>query len=206
MKRVITSILLLFSLSASTWAKWALIPLEELVADSDLIVIGTLHSEYEDSEGLGRGYILVERIITKGVKTLDNTPLRHGDNLKIEWADNWACASGMHLRRVGQKGIWLLKVEGDGTVRAGYPGRFLPLEDLGEIERLLKKKQITISTKVDVEIEQSRQNSVLAPEFSSEVTVDITPFDKHSAVRAILVSLFFLGLYLVLYKSRLRIR
>lgn len=207
MKNVITMAVLTLILSNTLFATWALIPLDELVADSDLIVIGTLHSAAEDSEGFGKGYIVVDRVLTKDAKTLDDVPLKQGDNLKITWADNWACAAGMHRARENKEGIYLLEVQKDGTVTAAYPGRFRSLDDLREIEELERRKQTKGSNRVDVVPEIKA--SVHVDSFESKNLmkfVDVSPFNDFSPFNAFLTAVFSLGLYLVLYRSRFRIR
>lgn len=207
MKNLISVAVLTLILSNSLFAKWALIPLDELVADSDLIVIGTLHSATEDSEGLGKGYIVVDYVLTKNAHTLDGVPLKQGDNLKITWADNWACAAGMHLARENKEGIYLLEIRKDGTVTAGYPGRFRPIDGLREIENLIKRpKQSSSFDRVDV----SSQTNVYIPvdslESANPITlVDVSPFN-YSPFNAFLAAVLSIGVYLILYKSRFRIR
>src|SRR5688500_18658677 len=147
----LTFSLALFALLTTTvFGMWALIPLDELVEESDLIVTGTLHSATEDSQGLGRGYIRVENIVAGNAVSLDKRPLAIGDNLKIEWADDWACAMGMHMGRRNQIGVWLLDVEKDGSVSAAYPGKFESMYQFAEIRRLLRKSKAKKSLAVDV--------------------------------------------------------
>lgn len=103
------------------------IPLDELVKDSDLIVIGTLQSVSEFSyggENKGEGMILVEQIILGNIKTHKNLPLKSGDKLKLVWNENFSCVYGIHKRTENQKGIWFLRVETNGTVIAGHPNMF----------------------------------------------------------------------------------
>lgn len=208
MKKLVSAVAILVLLSTTTFAKWAMIPLDELVADSDLIVVGTLHSATENSEYEGRGNILVDEIITKGVKTFGGRPLKPGDNLKITWLDNWACASGMHLGWQNKKGIFLLKIQKYGTVAAGYPGRFSSLADLNKIKVLLHREKMKGANRVDI----------LAPKIDDEVpavlfepndvtiAVDASTFNGYSPYRALFTALLSLGLYLILYRRRFRIR
>jgi hypothetical protein len=205
--RKLFAILLLSFISSSTLlGAWAAISVEELVADSDLIVIGTLHSASEDSAGLGRGYILIEQIVSNGQLQVPNTTegqtLRQGQNLKISWSDNWACAAGMHMNRVGHKGIWLLKVDDVGFVAANYPGRFRSLDDLTKIEDLWRNVK---TTSVMLEISSSEQitDSIQSP---ASVSVDITPYREFYYLRASIVLFFSRILYWILYRSRFRFR
>lgn len=216
MRNLVCAATLSIFFSTTVLGTWAWIPLAQLVPDSDLIIIGTLHSAAEDAEGIGNGYILVERIMTRGVKTLDGAPLQPGANLKINWADDWACAMGMHRGREGKRGVWLLKIEDDGTVDAAYPGRFVGMEELNDVERLLRKRPVKNSARVDILNEDwnvSKPGSVdtgILPDVPVAVNslkaVDTTPFDDYSHLRALITLLFSFGLYVILYRSRFRIR
>jgi hypothetical protein len=182
-----------------------MIPLDELVAEADLIVVGTLYSADEDSEGIGKGYIRVEEIISGKATTIENRPLRVGDSLKIRWADNWACAAGMHMGRQGRKGVWLLDVEKDGTVGASYPGKFDEVEQLGEIRRLLHR--VKSKPPIAVDVLQQEAASLISPVQTMEVVVaDVSPFPDYSLARAAITLLLSAGLYWILYRSRFRIR
>src|SRR5262245_44171373 len=138
LRKCLFTIIVVLACSASVFGTWALIKLDELIRESDLIVVGTLHDATEDSRGIGRGYIAVERIISPGAMTRESRSLVPGDNLKLTWADDWACAAGMHRGRIGKSGIWLLEVKDDGTVTAGYPGRFLDTDELAKVIDLLR--------------------------------------------------------------------
>lgn len=203
MKKVISAALLALCLSNPLFAKWLMIPLDELVADSDLIVIGTLNSATENSKGLGKGYIVVEQILTNGANRLDGVPLKQGDNLKITWEDNWACAAGMHRARENNVGIYLLEVQKDGTVTAAYPGRFRSINDLHEIEVLQRRTPTKELDRVDVLFEIEKHIPVDSVESPN---LDVSPFSDYSPFNAFLTAILSLGLYLILYKSRLRIR
>ncbi len=209
MKKLVSAVAILVLLSTTTFAKWAIIPLDELVADSDLIVIGTLHSATENSEYEGKGYIRIDEVMTKGVKTLNGRSLSLGDNLKITWADNWACAMGMHLGWQNQKGIYLLKIRKDGTVAAGYPGRFTTLDDLSKIRGFLHRKKVKEVGRVDIEaakIDEIGSAASFQPRDEVIAVDDVPPLSDYSPYRALFTALLSLGLYLILYRRRFRIR
>ena len=199
-----TAVILLFS--NLIFGKWALIPLDELVENGDLIVVGTLHSALENSEYEGTGYIRVDDILTKGTRTSDVRLLTLGANLKITWLDNWACAEGMHLGWEGKPGIWLLKIKDDGNVVAGYPGRFRQLDDLGEIKKLLTKKKTQIANRVDVFSNNDLLQVPAESDLKAATVVDVTPFSDYSLSRGLFAVLVSFGLYVVLYRSRFKIR
>ena len=190
-------------LSTTLFATWALVPLEQLVAKSDLIVTGTLYSAAEDSHGIGHGYIRVETIVWGKALTMSEEPLKPGDKLKIKWADDWGCAAGMHMGRQGKPGVWLLEVKGDGSVSAAYPGRFTPLEKLDDIRNLAERTRTKRFPSVHVDIPEPRADEAKAVEFQ---IVDISPFRENSPVGAAVVLMIATALYWLLYKSRFRIR
>jgi hypothetical protein len=211
-KKLLSVILLFVLLPTALFAKWGLIPLDQLVADTDLIVVGTLHSATENSEGVGEGYILVDKIIakddstTEGQKTLDGQRLKPADNLKLTWEDNWSCASGMHRGWEGKKGIWLLIIQKDGTVTAGYPGRFRNVEDLDKILLLLSHKQTNKVQPVIISRDTSQIDPPAAHDPEDTKPIDTTPFRENSPFGALIVLILSSGLYWILYKSRFRIR
>ncbi len=204
MKKIVSACVFQLVLSSGLWATWALIPLDELIKDTGLIVIGTLNSAQEDYEGIGRGYISVDSVITSGATTWDNKPLANGDNIKITWADNWACAGGMHLGWQGTKGIWLLKIKDNGTVVAGYPGRFISIEELYTIRELLGRQKEIRSVAVDISDVDSH-SQLREPESAQQINKFDTT-EQYSMSRASFVLSLFVSLYWILYKTRFRIR
>lgn len=201
--KLILSVMLVISLSTLVSGTWALVPLDELVAESDLIIVGTLYSAAEDDEGIGHGYIMVDEIVWGRARTFPDRPLRVGDNLKIKWADNWACASGMHMRRANQKGVWLLDVAEDGTVSAAYPGKFAGLDQLSEIRRLLLKGKEKKPYAVDIYLGET---PVAVHSGETRFVVDVAPSTDYPLVRAGITLLLATGFYWLLYRSRFRIR
>jgi hypothetical protein len=198
-------IVLVLSFSSNLFAKWAIIPLDELVRDSDLIVIGTLYSAAENDSGIGEGRILVDEIIGGRAKTLSDVPLKSGDSLIIRWADDWACAAGMHMRRRGEKGLWLVRVEADNTVSAAYPGRFISLDERTEVTRLLRKAPISDIVTVetgnqlpdDYRPVGSRPRIVMVG-----LVADTNPSNDYSLTSAALTFMISVGLYFLLYRKR----
>ena len=204
----IGSIIVIFVLSSQVFSKWAVVELDELVADTDLIIVGTLNFAVESSEGAGSGYIVVDRLVSSAVPMMQGGTLRAGDYLKIEWLDNWACAAGMHSGRTNKVGIWLLKVDQDGTVSAAYPGRFRPVTDLGEVEDLLRRQKPGSKTsRVDVLIAQLEKPkfAVVVKPSGPEIVVDVST-SNYSLYRGLMAGFLALGLYIILYRSRFRIR
>lgn len=210
MKNVVFVSLIPLLLSTTLFATWALIPLDELVDDSDLIIIGTLHSATENSDGLGTGYILMDQVMTTGIKTSEGRSLRPGDNLKITWADNWACAMDMHLGWANKKGIWLLKIENDGTVKAGYPGRFRDLDELTNIRNLMSKRS-RVKTSKPVVLASDELFCAFRDDGEME-PIPLTEWREYDLIErdpwplTIFVLFASIFLYWFLYRSRFRIR
>lgn len=209
MKKIVCSIILLVLSSNVVFAMWAHIELDELVGEADLIVVGTLHQAEENYDGIGKGYISVDEVVSGKARTIDGRPLTVGDSLKIIWADNWACAAGMHMGRRGKQGVWLLDVEKDGTVSAAYPGKFESLESLTEIRKLLRKNK---KRPAAVTVDTNTAPMKLPPELHAEVAeltdivVDVSPWPDYSLERAAATILLAFGLYILLYRSRFRVR
>jgi hypothetical protein len=133
-------LLLLLCLQATAHAKWDLVPLETLVQDSDLIVVGTLQDVSEHTSGgtdYGQGHILVREVIWGQV--------RPGDALLLKWSNlsGIACPRIEHRRRAGEEGIWLLTAEG-GYVEADYPGRFVEPGRRQQVERTLARFPVSL--------------------------------------------------------------
>ena len=143
MKNLFVAGFVVLAFSYNCFAKWGFVSLDELTKDSDLIVVGTLQSVSEYTENgidYGKGNIVVEKVIFGNVKNADGFSLKPGDNLRLEWRNKSfiACPRIEHKYSENKKEIWLLTVEPDATVRANYPGRSRSLDELREIEKLLR--------------------------------------------------------------------
>jgi len=108
------TLIVMLALPCASSAMWAYIRLEELVQDSDLIVVGTLADIREYSDGgtdFGQGLIVVDRVIWG-----DAQP---GDSLHLKWQNGTSIVL-VALR----KGKWT-----EGSVRtAGKASPGPPLE------------------------------------------------------------------------------
>ena len=62
MKKLILGCALLILLSSTVFATWLLIPLKDLIMDTQVIVVGTLRTAKEDSDVKGEGYVLVDEV------------------------------------------------------------------------------------------------------------------------------------------------
>lgn len=129
MKMSFIAILVVLSLSFNLRAIWALIPTEELIQETDLIVIGTLQGVREftkDDIDYSEGTIRIDKVIAGNSETSGGTPLKFGDRIVIKWRNSSmiACPRVEHKGDENIKGIWLLEVKNDGTVSSDYPWRF----------------------------------------------------------------------------------
>jgi hypothetical protein len=134
---------LLLSLAAATaFGMWAQISLEHLVRETDLVIVGVLHSVVEGTEGRvdsGSGVIDVHEVIWGAAPV--------GDSLVLKWSNPaaLACPRVEHRHHKGSEAIWLLEVARDGTVRADYPGRTLPLSKREDVINALEEASAYVS-------------------------------------------------------------
>src|SRR5215475_5390351 len=143
MKRIVLTLALICFLSAASPARWMLIQTEELVQDSDSIVVGTLDnvSEYaKNGIDFAEGTITVEEVIWGAA--------RSGDVLTLKWQNysDVVCPRVEHQHNQKKSGIWLLNVQNDGVVQANYPGRFVDPSERTKVERGLLKNKIRLRT------------------------------------------------------------
>lgn len=124
-----------------SFAMWAFIPLDELVQDCDLIVVGTLEgvSQYShNGMDYGQGTILIDEVVWGAASA--------GESVTLKWQNRSeiACPRVEHRYNQGKKAIWLLTVEDGGVVRANYPGRFVDLGNRRKVERILTRKNVCL--------------------------------------------------------------
>lgn len=143
MKRVILLLIVIACLPISLSASHVMVPLDELVQDSDLIIVGTLNAVFEHSiKGIdyGEGTITIEEVIWGQA-----TP---GEPLLLKWQNRSivVCPRVEHRHNANKSGVWLLTSDGGGVVRANYPGRLVDLSQRAKVERLLLEKKVCISS------------------------------------------------------------
>lgn len=136
MKGCVLFFLLTLCFPLTTQGMWARVPTEDLVRDSNLIVVGTLQqvSEYSDGEiDYRQGVIVVHEVLWGDA--------RAGERLTLKWQNlsGLVCPRVEHDGNENVKGVWLLTLDtGDNSVRADYPGRFVELEKQTEVESWLE--------------------------------------------------------------------
>lgn len=117
-------------------AMWANVRYGDLVLRSDAVVVATLSHVMESSEGgidYGRGRLSVETSLFGSPGESDVLDLRWQNPTEI------ACPRDEHSHQEGQRGLWFLSIEQDGTARARHPRRFIALSDGNELAVALKE-------------------------------------------------------------------
>jgi hypothetical protein len=135
--KLCTPIVVLLVTVPVAWGGWADVPLEDLVKESDFVVIGTLTDVVAFSDihtSYGRGVISTEEVLWGGM-----TP---GQKLVLAWENRNSviCPRLEHADNQNNRGIWLLTHAPTGHVRADYPLRFRDLVDRDRIAKLLEAR------------------------------------------------------------------
>jgi len=117
-------------------ARWASIPLNDLLKKTDLIVVARLSGVRETTKknfDYGSASLTVTESIRGTVKI--------GDKLRLEWSNpnDIICPRVEHAPYDGQTMIWLLQTSTNDAVRADHPDRVIPTSRRGEVDKLLKK-------------------------------------------------------------------
>ena len=121
------------------------ISIEELVHDSDLIVVGILNNVSEYSQygiDYAQGTISVDEVIWGAAQP--------GEVLTLKWKNESGvvCPRVDHRLNQNRKAIWLLTTH-DGEVHANYPGRFVDLAERSKVEQSLVKDKVRLRTTKD---------------------------------------------------------
>ena len=145
MNRIVLILAIVGYCSASSFAEWVELPLENplenLVQDSDIIVIGTLErlSQYtHNGMDYAQGRIVIDEVVWGSANP--------GDLLTLKWQNKsgLVCPRVEHGHNEGKQGIWLLTVDPGGGVRANYPGRFVGLDQRSSVVRCLTKNLLSL--------------------------------------------------------------
>lgn len=140
MRRLFPLLLLLLALPAPARASWASVSVEELVQDTDLVVVGTLRDVSEhtaDEVDYGEGRIHVREVIWGRVSP--------GDSLLLKWSNpsRMVCPRVENEDNKDREGIWLLTRDGE-AVAANYPGRFVDLSERRRVEAALAASPVVL--------------------------------------------------------------
>ncbi len=217
MKSLFVVCFIVLTFFCNTFAMLVIVPLDEAVKNSDLIVVGTLQGISEKSESgttYGTGEIFVERFIAGNVKTAKGVTLKSGDRLQLNYVENFACVYGSHKRIENEKGVFLLTLDDNGEIQSKD---FRSLDDLPEIRKLLKKGinpyGIAKTIKILNDAEQKPQCPMIETSVNQTSEKVFCPLDSSKSnekqyypLQAFLVVLLSVSLYFVLYRSRFKIR
>ena len=118
------------------FARWAPVPLKELLKKTDVIVVARLTGVRETTkQGVdhGSGTLTVTEVIRGSVKK--------GDKLELEWSNDSdiICPRVDHATYDGKTMIWLLQTSTNGAVRADHPGRVIDPKNRVELDARLKQ-------------------------------------------------------------------
>jgi hypothetical protein len=123
------AIALLLLLAGAAGADEPPVPLKKLVARCDAVIVGTLGEVQERSDrgvDSGAGILTVERVLSGR--------LEPGDRLPLRWSGGGIAGTGLgRAERAGDRRIWLLRFDPDGTVRADPFHRSVDVERLPEV-------------------------------------------------------------------------
>lgn len=127
-------------------AMWNSIPLDDVVRDSDVIVVGTLSDVGESSWAgwdFGNGTITVNDVLWGDAHV--------GDRLRLRWDNpsDLACPRVEHAPIAGVRCIWLLTRSRDGSVRADHPCRSISTESRAAVLRSLAGERKTVCLRAD---------------------------------------------------------
>lgn len=211
MKRCILIFFAMIVFSSVSNAESEYIPTWELLRDTDLVVVGTLRSVSErtiDNIEHSTGIIDIEQVLSGKINTSKNRSLRSGDKISIRWQKllTVVCPRLEHKGAQNRSGIWLLKVEESGNVLSDNSGRYKYISGLKEIKAELRKAPTRKSGKVVklISDEPVANLEIIDVQTSNEVFFN-REIRMYYPLRAVLVALFFTGLYFVLYRSRFKL-
>lgn len=183
MKNILIVWVFVLVFCSNSFADLYIMSFEDLIKDSDIIVVGTLQSVSED-KNKGEGEILIEEVLSSNARTNKDAQLKSGNKLQLKWSEDFACVVGIHKRNENKKGIWFLNVADDGTVTSGHPQRFQSIDELSEIKNVLKKENF----------------------FETDNKVVNLAEKRNSLINTLLVILFSILFYYFLYRSRFKIK
>jgi hypothetical protein len=215
MKKIFFAFLCVFVFSTFAFGKFLTLSIEENVKGSNLIVIGSLInvSETETKESkFSKGTLVIDKIVYGNFINSNGQSLKSGYKVQVEWQNSKmiACQFGFSEN---ERQIWFLKVDNEGNINSLSHSTTASLAELAEVKKYLKKQKsqdkIEKTIKQQKEIQKVHQtDSVQDNNSKSFYSLDNEPFKQkgYSPFSAFLVILTSFGLYLVLYKSRFKIR
>jgi hypothetical protein len=196
---------LVFSFNA--FAKLDIVPVDELIKESDLIVVGTLTSILEKNVDFavnGTGEIFVESVVAGDTETAKGVLIKRGDRLLFGYIEDFPCVMGSHKRLENEKVIFFLIFNDKGEIKSE---NFRPLEDLPAIKKFLKKGIKPRASVKTVGIGEPAKVPKSQVFFHSYPMHSDEQMERWLAQRlTVLVILGSILLYWILYRSRFKIR
>ncbi len=143
MKNLFMAYLFILVFSTISFGKFLILPLEERIQNADLIVIGTLESvSARETYNFNyyQGNLVIEKIIFGNVKTTQGLQLTTKDKLQVKW-QNSNMVSCRLMFAENYKKIWFLQMDAEGNIESLTPSSTTSLDDIAEINKLLKKQK-----------------------------------------------------------------
>lgn len=214
MKKIYFAFFIILAFSAFASAAFLILPLEERVKKSNLIVIGTLQdvSETETNElRISKGTLIIKKIIFGKFQNSNVQSLKLGEKVQVEWVNSmmFACKFGFPENK---EEVWFLRVNDKGEIESLSPDTTASLSELAEVKKYLRKKDKNNAVKIINTLSDNEKVPQLKlSEGVSEETVkclySAKPKQKeYFPIPAFLVALASVALYFLLYRSRFKIR
>ncbi len=144
MKRIGTIIIALamvFWVSRTTKAMWVDIPLEKLVADNPVVLVGMIEEisvSKSPKDKFDIAYIKVAGVLKN---ELDNRKIKKGEMVPLSMPSAKKVMISTDIRyKKGTEGVWILEYE-DETFWATYPKDYQPLKQREQIAQIIQKQK-----------------------------------------------------------------
>lgn len=214
MKNLTIAFFIVCAFASNAFAKLVFIPLDELIKDNDLVIVGTLTEISQSStDGVirGTGEIVIEKVVAGNVKTTEGIALKSGDRLQLNYKEGFACVYGSHKRIENEKGVFLLTVNEQEEIQ---DENFLPLNRLLEIKKLLRKgiKPNEIAKRIKIQNKQIIETSLIESPENQNTETNFCAMKsrwsdaiEHHPMQAFWIVLAAMLLYRVLYRKRFKV-
>ncbi len=143
MKRIGTIIIALavvFWVSRTAKAMWVDIPLDKLVADNPVVLVGTIEDisvSKSPKDKFDIAYIKVADVLKN---ELENRKIKKGENVPLSMPSAKKVMISTDIRyKKGTEGVWILEYE-DETFWATYPKDYQPLKQREQIAQIIQKQ------------------------------------------------------------------
>lgn len=142
MKRIrviITAVLVGFWAAHTAEAMWADVPLDKLVADNPVVLVGKIEDirvSQPLKDKFDTAYIKVAEVLKNG---LENRSINKGDRIPLSMPSAKGLAVSTDIRYPkGTEGIWILKYT-NKTFWATYPKEFQPMKQRDQIAQIIRE-------------------------------------------------------------------